>query len=441
MSMCPPAVDPAALLRRMQWHVLWLPILLGIISIIDRANISYAALRMNVDLGFTATIYGFGAGILFIGYVIFEVPSNILMRKIGARKHLARIAVTWGIFSALTAFAWNDISFYVIRFLLGVAEAGLFPGVVLYLTYWFPAKSRATANALFMTAVPIANIIAAPISGWLVGLETIAGLRGWQFMFLFWGFPALVLAVVMLFLLPDTPDEAKWMTGAEREWLKGVLDEEAQVNVDAGRHRWGDGVKSWNVWVFSLIYICYGMCQYGMIFFLPQVLRRMQLVPWQIGVVGALPFLAGAITMVIVSRHSDRTGERTWHFTAPLLVAAVAIIAAALALNMPVLAVLLLIVAGGGLFAALGNFWARPTALLTGAAATIGFAVINSIGNLGGFIAPTVMGILQDQANGNSFTGLVFMSVVGFLGCALSLFAVRKGVGTADDITTTSPTV
>lgn len=419
-------VVPDLVIRKMMRKVLWLPILLGIISIIDRANISYAALRMNSELGFTATVYGLGAGILFIGYVLFEVPSNILMRKFGARVWLARIALTWGVLSALTGFAWNEPSFYAIRFLIGVAEAGLFPGVVLYLTYWFPSQARARANALFMTSVPVAMVIAAPISGLMVGMDSILGIHGWQFMFIFWGLPAVFLGVLLLKLLPNGPEEAKWMSLEERRWLMATLETEAQANIDAGRHLTRGGLKHRNIWVFSAIYICYGIGQYGMIFFLPQVLKRFDYSPLQIGLLGTLPFAAGLVAMILVSRHSDKTGERRWHFTLPLVVAALSLSGAALSFDIPLLAVVLLTVTGAGLFSALGNFWARPTAMLTGAAAAVGFAVINSVGNLGGFVGPYVMGFLQDASGGSNATGLFFMSGVTIIGSLLSIFAVKK---------------
>jgi ACS family tartrate transporter-like MFS transporter len=419
-------VVPDLVIKKMMRKVMWLPVLLGIISIIDRSNISYAALKMNAELGFTATAYGFGAGVLFLGYVLFEVPSNILMRKFGARAWLARIALTWGVLSALTGFAWNEPSFYVIRFLIGVAEAGLFPGVVLYLTLWFPSQARARANALFMTSVPVAMVIAAPISGVLVGMDNIMGIHGWQFMFIFWGVPAVLLGFLMLKMLPNGPEEAKWLSVEEKRWLSATLASEAQANVDAGRHLTRSALKHRNIWVFSAIYICYGIGQYGMIFFLPQVLKRFDYSPVQIGLLGTLPFIAGLIAMVLVSRHSDKTGERRWHFTLPLIIAALSLMGAALSFDTPVLAVALLTVTGAGLFSSLGNFWARPTAMLTGAAAAVGFAVINSVGNLGGFVGPYVMGFLQDASGGSNATGLIFMSGMAIIGSLLSLFAVKK---------------
>ena len=425
-------VNPQKLVRKISLHVLWLPFLLGAVSIIDRTNLSYAALRMNAEFGFTATMYGLGAGILFLGYFLFEVPSNMLLRKLGSRTWLARIGLTWGILSAANAVISNEATFYVIRFLLGVAEAGLFPGVLLYLTFWFPAKGKARANALFMTAVPVASIIAAPISGWLVGYDQIWGVKGWQFMFIFWAAPAVILGVLLLILLPNGPEEVKWMTNDEKTWLNGQLESEAKSNVEEKRHSFGDAFRDRNTWVFSLIYFCYAVGQYGMIFFLPQILARFDYAPAQIGLIAALPYVAGLIAMILVARHSDKTGERRWHFAVPMFIAGLGLLAAGLSVSIPLLAIILLIITGGAIFSSLGNFWSRPSAMFSGAAAAAGLALINSLGNIGGFVGPYVMGFLQDLS-GTNVTGLFFMSALAIVGGLLSVFAVKERQNAAID--------
>jgi len=418
-------VNPQKLIRKIFLHVLWLPFLLGVVSIIDRTNVGYAALRMNAELGFTATMYGLGAGILFLGYFLFEIPNNMLLRKLGSRFWLARIGITWGILAAANALITNEATFYIIRFLLGVAEAGLFPGVILYITFWFPAQAKARAVALFMTAVPIASIIAAPISGWLVGFDQIMGIKGWQFMFVVWGLPAVIIGIILLVALPNGPDDVKWMADDEKVWLKAQLEVEAKSNIDEGRHRFGDAFRERNTWVFSAIYFCYATGQYGMIFFLPQILQRFNYSPAQVGLLATLPYIAGVTAMILVSRHSDKTGERLWHFTIPMFVSAVCLLGAGLTMSIPVVAIILLTLTGAGIFSALGNFWARPTAMLTGAAAAAGFAIINSLGNIGGFAGPYAMGFLQDLAGGSNVTGLFLMSLLAVLGGLLSIFAIK----------------
>jgi len=418
-------VNPQKLIRKIFLHVLWLPFLLGVVSIIDRTNVGYAALRMNAELGFTATMYGLGAGILFLGYFLFEIPSNMLLRKLGSRFWLARIGITWGILAAANALITNEATFYIIRFLLGVAEAGLFPGVILYITFWFPAQAKARAVALFMTAVPIASIIAAPISGWLVGFDQIMGIKGWQFMFVVWGLPAVIIGIILLVALPNGPDEVKWMADDEKVWLKAQLEVEAKSNIDEGRPSFGDAFRERNTWVFSAIYFCYATGQYGMIFFLPQILQRFNYSPAQVGLLATLPYIAGVTAMILVSRHSDKTGERLWHFTIPMFVSAVCLLGAGLTMSIPVVAIILLTLTGAGIFSALGNFWARPTAMLTGAAAAAGFAIINSLGNIGGFAGPYAMGFLQDLAGGSNVTGLFLMSLLAVLGGLLSIFAIK----------------
>ncbi|GAA4206513.1 MFS transporter [Actinocatenispora rupis] len=416
-----PGSAESATLRAIGRRVLPLPFLLGLVSILDRTNISYAALEMNADLGFSATVYGLGAGILFLGYFLFEVPSNLALQRFGARRWLARIAVSWGVIAAAMALVHDETVFYLLRFLLGVAEAGLFPGVVLYLTYWFPARHRARATGWFMRSVPVASILGGPLSGWLDG---VFGLSGWQFLFVVQGLPAVALGVVLWRLLPGTPAEARWLTAAQRAWLSTELAADAATA--APGHRLTDALRTGRVWAFTAAYFCYAIGEYGLIFFLPQIVRRMHFTDTEVGFVGAVPFLVGAAAMVLVARSSDRTGERRWHFAGSMLVMAAGLLGAALSMSVPPVALGFLVLVGVGAFGALGTFWPAPTALLTGTAAAAGIAVVNSIGNIAGFAGPYAMGYLVDRTGG-FLTGLVMLAVFAAGGAAVYLAAARPG--------------
>jgi len=415
---------PNATIRKITWRIMPLPFVLGLVSIIDRTNISYAALEMNKDLGFSTTVYGLGAGILFLGYFLFEVPSNLLLERIGARRWLARIAVTWGIIAAAMALVHNETVFYILRFLLGVAEAGLFPGVVLYLTYWFPARYRARATGLFMLSVPIASVIGAPMSGWLVGLDDVLGMSGWQFMFVVQGVPAILLGVLLWRLLIDRPADASWLEPAERDWLNGELA--AEADRAAPSHRMSTGLRSGKVWAFTAVYFCYAIGQYGLIFFLPQIIKRMDFTNTQVGFIGTLPYIVGAIAMVVITRSSDRTGERRWHFAGSMLVASAGLVGAALTMSVPVVALMFLVIVGIGAFGALGTFWPLPTTMLTGTAAAAGIAVINSVGNTGGFVGPYAVGYLTDHLGG-FLPGLLLLAAFAAAGGVTYVLISRRG--------------
>lgn len=413
---------PDAVIRKITRRVLPLPFALGLVSIVDRTNVSYAALEMNKDLGFSSAVYGLGAGVLFFGYFLFEVPGNLMLERFGARRWLARIAVTWGVIAAAMALVRDETVFYLLRFLLGAAEAGLFPGVVLYLTYWFPLRYRARATGLFMLCIPCASIIGAPLSGWLVGQDGVLGMSGWQFLFLIQGAPAIVLGLLLWGLLTDRPEDAPWLDPADRDRLT------AELHAEAGRtdsaQRLSAGLRSGRVWAFTAVYFCFAIAQYGLIFFLPQILKKMDFSNTQVGFVGAVPYLAGAIAMVLISRDSDRTGERRWHYAASMLVMAAGLAGTALTLANPALALVCLAVVGIGAYGSLGTFWPLPTTLLAGTAAAAGIAVINSVGNIGGFVGPYAVGYLSDHTGGFA-PGLIVLAVFAAVGAVVFLLASR----------------
>ena len=297
---------------------------LYIVSFLDRVNVSFAALQMNEDLGFSEVAYGLGAGIFFIGYFLFEVPSNLILERVGARVWIARIMITWGIISTAMFLVTGPVSFYVLRFLLGVAEAGFFPGIILYLTYWFPAHERAKAVALFMTAVAIAGVIGGPLSGALLSLdEVVFGFSGWQFLFIVEGFPAILLGLAVLAFLPDRPSEARWLTDEERRWLEVSLSREEQLKTTHGAHTLRQALADGRLWLLCGVYFGTVASLYGISFWLPTIIEEFSnLNEFLVGLLSAFPYLAAAIGMVVFAWHSDRTGERRWHVAIPAGLAA-----------------------------------------------------------------------------------------------------------------------
>lgn len=385
---------------------------LYVVSYLDRINVGFAALQMNEDLGFSPAVYGLGAGIFFLGYCLLEVPSNLVLARVGARRWIARIMIGWGLVSAGMMFVRTPASFYTLRFLLGVAEAGFFPGMILYLTYWFPAAERARALALFMTSTAMAGVIGGPLSGALLTLDGLGGLAGWQWLFLVEGFPAVLLGLVVLRWLPNGPQDATWLTPAEQAWIARRLEAE-RVEKEARRHyTLREALTDGRVLVLGLTYFGVTMGLYGVGFWLPQMLRAVSLPgSFVLGLVSALPYLVAAIGMVAVARHSDRTGERRWHVALSAFVGAAGLAASGLAQS-PVLLVAAVCVASIGIWGALGTFWTLPTAFLSGQAAAGGIALINSVGNLGGFVGPYLVGLVRGDST--SFLGALAL-LAGFL--------------------------
>jgi D-galactonate transporter len=387
------------------------------IAYLDRVNVSFAALTMNKDLAFTARIFGWGSGIFFIGYFIFEVPSNIALERFGARRWIFRIMLSWGILSGAMAFIWDSTSFYVVRFLLGVAEAGFFPGIILFLTYWFPASYRARIVGYFMAAIPISSIVGAPLSGFILGLDGVLGLRGWQWLFVLEAAPAVLMSFAVLAYLTDGPARAHWLTPEERDWLSGRLSMERQSRESIVKFTLLQALAHPRVLFLSLVYFGIVATNYGMTFWLPQIIKGFGgLTNLQTGFITAIPYVAGAVAMVYWGQRSDRERERKWHAAIPIAVAAIGIALSAMTED-PVLKMSAITLAGLGIFGVLPCFWTLPTALLTGTAAAGGIALINSVGNIAGFVGPFAMGYIKD-ATGSFMFGLLFiaaLAVVSFI--------------------------
>lgn len=401
-----------------------LPFLIAcyLVAYLDRVNVGFAALQMNQDLGLSQTAFGFGAGIFFIAYFIFEVPSNLMLERFGARKWIARIMLSWGILSGTTAIIptiahvtglGNEKSFYLLRVLLGVAEAGFFPGIIFYLTLWFPARYRARVVGYFMAAIPLSTVIGAPISGALLYLHGGLGLAGWQWLFIIEAVPAVILAGVVFFYLTDWPAEAAWLSAEERAWLTGRLALEQRQRRAVPDYSVRQSLVNSRVLGLSLVYFGAVSTNYGLSFFLPQIVKTFGLNTFLTTLVSATPYAVGLIGMVWWGRRSDVVVERRFHAAIPLFIAAAGI-AVSTVFDNPTLKMLSLCVAGFGIFANLPVFWTLPTAFLSGAAAAAGIAVINSIGNLAGFAGPFAMGWIKDQT-GSYAGGLLLLAALGII--------------------------
>jgi D-galactonate transporter len=398
------------------------------VAYLDRVNVGFAALAMNQDLGLSQTAFGLGAGIFFIAYFIFEVPSNLLLERFGARKCIARIMLSWGILSgtmalipaiAHTTGLGNENTFYLLRVLLGAAEAGFFPGIIFYLTLWFPAQYRARIVGYFMAAIPLSTVIGAPISGALLYLHGGLGLAGWQWLFILEAVPAIILAGVVFFYLTDWPADAVWLAPDERTWLAGRLELERRERQAVRDYSVRQSLVDPRVLGLSLVYFGAVATNYGLSFFLPQIVKAFGLNVFLTTLVSAAPYAVGVIGMVWWGRRSDRVVERRFHAAFPLFVAAAGI-ALSTALDSPTLKMLSLCVAGFGIFANLPVFWTLPTAFLSGAAAAAGIAVINSIGNLAGFAGPFAMGWIKDHT-GSYAGGLLLLAALGIIAMGILL--------------------
>jgi MFS transporter, ACS family, tartrate transporter len=389
------------------------------VAYLDRVNVSFAALTMNKDLGLSASAFGFGAGIFFLAYFLFEVPSNLFLERVGARKWIARIMFTWGVLSGGMAFISGETGFYVVRVLLGIAEAGFFPGIIFYLTLWFPAVYRARIVGYFMAAIPLSTVIGAPVSGLLLALDGFLGLKGWQWLFVLEAAPALVLSVVVFFYLTDRPADATWLEPDERAWLVARLEDERLQRETVRRYSVREALLNPKVLALSLVYFGAVATNYGLSFFLPQIVKAFGVSDLQAGLVAALPYVVGLVSIVFWGRRSDRKLERRFHLAFPLFVASAGI-AISTALDDPTMKMVSLSVAGFGIFGCLPVFWTFPAAFLSGAAAAGGIALINSIGNLAGFAGPYAMGSIKDMT-GSYTGGLLSLSAVGLIAMAIVL--------------------
>lgn len=394
--------------------------LLYIIAYLDRVNVGYASLEMTKDLGFTPEVYGFGAGVFFVGYFLLEIPGTILVERWSARRWIARIMVTWGVVAALTGFAQTATQFYWIRFLLGVAEAGFFPGVIVYLGHWFRYEDRAGALAMFVAAQPISNIVGAPVSGLMLGVNWL-GLAGWRWLFILEGAPAVVLGVVTLFYLTDRPRQAAWLPPDERDWLVSELERERRATQAAHPQRVLDAFRHPQVLLLTLAYFLIVTSVYGFNFWLPTIIKGLSgssnLV---VTSVSALPYCVGLVAVLLFGWSSDRTKERRWHTAVAMLVAGAGLLLSVAAQGQTALAVAMFCVAAVGLYGYQPGFWSLPTSFLTGTAAAATIGLINSVGNLGGFAGPYVVGYLS-RTTGSLFAGVLYLSLSALLGAALIL--------------------
>ena len=402
----------AAALAKARRRLLPFLFLLYVVSYLDRINVGFAALQMNDALGFSSVTYSFGAGIFFLSYTLLEVPSNVILARVGARLWIARIMITWGIVSAAMMFVRSATAFYVLRFLLGAAEAGFFPGIIYCLTRWFPRRERARAIAGFMTAVVVAGIVGGPISGALLSLGGAGGLAGWQWLFLVEGLPAVVLGVLVLRVLPEQPSDARWLTTEEQRALTARLAEEAsELAGPSGVHTIRAAMTSARVWLLAAVYFTIPVALYAMGFWMPQIVRNASHADdLTVGLLSAIPYGVAAVGMVVVGWNSDRTGERRWHIALSAIGGGAAFAASGLVHGLaPSIAALS--IAMLGLASMLGPFWAFATSFLSGIGAAAGIALVNSVGNIGGFVGPNIIGYVQQTTRGFS-GGLIVIGTI-----------------------------
>ncbi|KND58067.1 Nitrate/nitrite transporter [Candidatus Burkholderia verschuerenii] len=389
-----PSAFEEATYRKVVWRLSPLLLICYVVAYLDRVNVGFAKLQMAADLNLSDAVYGFGAGIFFFGYFIFEVPSNVILHRVGARVWIARIMITWGVISALTMFISTPTMFYVMRFLLGVAEAGFFPGIILYLTYWFPAQRRGRMTSLFMTAIALSGLIGGPISGWIMdSFHMKNGWHGWQWLLLLEGIPSIIVGIVVFLKLDDRISEAKWLTQDERDLLARNI---AADNVEKEDLSIGKILSSGKVWLMSLIYFSFVMGLYGVSFWLPTIIKSMGVKDaLHIGLLSAIPYGAAVVGMLWAARSADRSGERRWHIAIPAVIGAIGLVMSVMLASNTTLAMLGLTLATMGILTTLPLFWSLPTAFLAGTGAAAGIAMINSLGNLAGFLSPYLVGWLK----------------------------------------------
>ncbi|CAB3766595.1 MFS transporter [Paraburkholderia solisilvae] len=388
------AASGNSIYARVMWRFMPLLFVCYVVAYLDRVNVGFAKLQMLNDLHFSEAMYGFGAGIFFVGYFFFEVPSNLLLHRVGARRWIARIMVTWAVIAALTAWVTSPAMFYALRFVLGIAEAGFFPGLVLYLTYWFPAHRRGKMVAFLMAGNPVSGIVGGPVSGLILQrLAGYGGMAGWQWLFIIEALPALLLGVIIYFFLDDRVKDAQWLTEDDRAHIQREIDAEARAKSHASV---GQTLSSLKVWLLCAILFGIVMGSYAVGFWQPTIIKASGITdPLTIGLLTIVPYLSALVSMIVVGRHADRTRERRWHVVIPQLVAACGFVLCGFAGTHPWLALAGLTMAATGVITALPMFWALPTSFLGGAGAAAGIALINSTGNLAGFVSPAVVGWLK----------------------------------------------
>jgi len=413
----------AAVLRKVFWRLIPYLLICYVFSYLDRYNVSYAAPELNLDLKFNPEIFGFGAGIFFLGYFLFEIPSNLLLERFGARIWLSRIMVVWGLVASAMILIRTPLSFYLMRFFLGLSEAGFMPGVIFYLSRWIPGPHRARAFGYFLTSTALAGVIGGFVNAAILQLKGVAGLHGWQWLFLSEGIPSVLLGFFTFFYLTDKPAQAKWLTAKEREWLTKTMEKENKAQRDLSIFR---SFIHPMVLRFCLLDFCIFVGIYGIAFWLPQIVKSLSdLGPTTVSLVSVLPYLAGCVAMVLTARHSDRTGERRWHVAVPAFTASLGLVlVVAFYQNHPWVAFLMLCVTAAGMYSTRGPFWSMPTAFLGGTAAAAGIALVNSTGNLGGFVGPNIMGFVT-QRTGHLEGGMLVLAG-SLLMAGLLALSVRK---------------
>ena len=416
-------------LRRITWRIVPFVCFLYFIAFLNRVSIGFAGITMNKDIGLTSAVFGFGAGIFFIGYFIFEVPSNLILEKVGARKWIARIMLTWGIISGATAFVTDAYGFYVVRFLLGVAEAGFFPGIILYLSYWFPARKRAVVTAIFMAAAPISVALGSPLSTALMQLEGM-GFKGWQWMFILEALPALIMSVVTYFYMTDRPSKAKWMPADEKAWLVQTMDAEAAARAGVSHHSPWKALIDLRVLALGLVYFGTSAGLYTLGIWAPLIIKQLGVSTMTVGFLNMVPPTVSVLAMYLWSWHSDRTGERSWHVVIACLCASAGLMMAGGWATSIIGVILTLTLVNIGISSCKPPLWSIPTLFLTGPGAASGIAAINSIGNLGGFAGPAMIGWIK-QSTGSFAGGLYFVAGLLVLSAVLILVLARQAVRTA----------
>jgi D-galactonate transporter len=402
--------------NKVTWRLIPFLFLCYVFAYLDRVNVGFAKLQMLSDLKFSETMYGLGAGIFFIGYFLMEVPSNLALHRFGARKWIARIMISWGVISAAMVFVTTPTMFYILRFFLGISEAGFFPGMILYLTYWYPASRRSKITALFMTGIPIAGVVGGPLSGWILErFNNVNGLHGWQWLFLLEAIPSIVAGVVTFFYLVDKIGDAKWLNTEEKALLQRCLaDEQQRIEV----HSAGAAFKNGRVWVLCAGYFGIIMGLYGISFWLPTLVKASGVSSsLDVGLLTMIPYGVAAIAMVMIGRSSDKTKERRWHVAVPAIVGAAGLVISTFVPHQPVFAV--------GIFGALSQFWTIPPAFMGGAAAAAGIAIINSVGNLAGFVSPYVVGWIKDATKSTDI-GLYCVAASLIAAAAIILTVPKK---------------
>ncbi|KQW70081.1 MFS transporter [Methylibium sp. Root1272] len=423
------AQEDAATYAKVAWRLLPFLFLCYVCAYLDRINVAFAKLQMQNDLGMSDAVYGLGAGIFFLGYLMFEVPSNLILLKVGARRWIARIMVTWGLISAAMMFVTGPTSFYILRFFLGVAEAGFIPAILLYLTYWFPNKRRSKVTALFLTGIPMSGVIGGPLSGWIMThFAGMHGMAGWQWLFLLEGLPTVAVGVIAFYFLDDKVSDAKWLTVEEKTIIQRDLAAEQQGN---HLHSIKDGLTNPRVLLLSGIYFFFTMGLYGVSFWLPTIVKASGVTDTlNIGLLSSIPYAAAAIAMILVSRSSDATGERRWHLSLAGVIGALALCTSVYFANNTVLAMIALTIGTMGVMTTISQFWCLPPAILTGGAAAAGIALTNSVGSISGVVSPYVIGWVQ-QSSGSTGAGVLGLAASMMIGAILVFTVPAKLVNVA----------